>query len=276
MEVFVKGIDFSLPGNGGPECAKYLSAPRQVIEFLAGVTVSLSSLGIGISMHTKPKKNDLIGADINCKNINVITKGLFLALIIVYVAEITYKIVTSQAVFIVNPCHMLCLIQMLILYQFNKALTNRQSSTACLTYAFRLHLYILHGPLMAVIFPVTNTLFLPGEVLVYWLEHALLLGIPIFLLFWGKISVPDITIKENLAWGLMAYGLWGLFHFLFLQPIATLTLANLNSILCPAISDPFRGPNYRSYAIIHQFFTTLICGCVVNLFGRRETLDKFC
>ena len=45
MEVFVKGIDFSLPGNGGPECAKYLSAPRQVIEFLAGVTVSLSSLG---------------------------------------------------------------------------------------------------------------------------------------------------------------------------------------------------------------------------------------
>ena len=46
MEVFVKGIDFSLPGNGGPECAKYLSAPRQVIEFLAGVTVSLSSLGI--------------------------------------------------------------------------------------------------------------------------------------------------------------------------------------------------------------------------------------
>ena len=93
--------------------------------------------GIGISMHTKPKKNDLIGADINCKNINVITKGLFLALIIVYVAEITYKIVTSQAVFIVNPCHMLCLIQMLILYQFNKALTNRQSSTACLTYAFR-------------------------------------------------------------------------------------------------------------------------------------------
>jgi hypothetical protein len=29
---------------------------------------------------------------------------------------------------------------------------------------------------------VTNTLFLPGEVLVYWLEHALLLLIPVVLL----------------------------------------------------------------------------------------------
>lgn len=45
----------------------------------------------------------------------------------------------------------------------------------------RIHLFFLHGPMMAVIFPVTNTLFLPGEVLVYWLEHALLLAIPAIL-----------------------------------------------------------------------------------------------
>jgi hypothetical protein len=35
---------------------------------------------------------------------------------------------------------------------------------------------------MAVIFPVTNTLFLPGEIAVYWLEHFLLLLIPVILL----------------------------------------------------------------------------------------------
>jgi hypothetical protein len=40
----------------------------------------------------------------------------------------------------------------------------------------------MHGPLMATFFPVTNTLFLPGEVLVYWLEHFLLLIIPATLL----------------------------------------------------------------------------------------------
>jgi hypothetical protein len=50
----------------------------------------------------------------------------------------------------------------------------------------------------------------------------------------------------------MAYGLWGLFHYLFLLPLALWTHANLNSLLCPAISDPFSGPNYKLHAIWHQ------------------------
>ena len=50
----------------------------------------------------------------------------------------------------------------------------------------------------------------------------------------------------------MAYGIWGAFHFLFLLPLALWTNANLNSMLCPAISDPFRGPNYMLHALWHQ------------------------
>ena len=49
------------------------------------------------------------------------------------------------------------------------------------TYLFRIHLFLLHGPLMAVILPVTNMRFLPGEVATYWIEHILLLTVPIFL-----------------------------------------------------------------------------------------------
>ena len=80
---------------------------------------------------------------------------------------------------------------------------------------------------MAVVFPVTNTrmffklvlmyvcrifqnyvirvflfvVFLPFEVFTYWLEHALLLGIPIYLIRVGKISVPQISFKDTLGWG---------------------------------------------------------------------------
>ena len=35
---------------------------------------------------------------------------------------------------------------------------------------------------MACILPVTNTLFLPFEVATYWIEHVLLLLVPLYLL----------------------------------------------------------------------------------------------
>ena len=127
---------------------------------------------------------------------------------------------------------------------------------------------------MAVIFPVTNTLFLPGEVATYWIEHAFLLGIPIYLLKSTDLSVPSKSWVDFFGWGLLAYGIWGLFHFLFLQPLATISMANLNSMLCPAITDPFRGPDYRSYGIIHQFFITLVCGCVVNSLGKYDKSNE--
>ena len=72
----------------------------------------------------------------------------------------------------------------------------------------------------------------------------------------------------------MAYGLWGLFHFLILLPLAAFSLANLNSILCPSITDPFSGQNYRSWAMIHQLVLTLFCGFFLSLFGRREVIQN--
>ncbi len=127
---------------------------------------------------------------------------------------------------------------------------------------------------MAVIFPVTNTLFLPGEVATYWIEHALLLGIPIYLLKFTQLTVPSKSFLDCFGWGLISYGVWGLFHFLMLQPLASVTLANLNSMLCPAITDPFRGPYYRSYGIVHQFFITVIAGNAINIVGKRDSFDK--
>ena len=50
-------------------------------------------------------------------------------------------------------------------------------------------------PILVFLFVV----FLPFEVFTYWLEHALLLGIPIYLICVGKISVPQNTFQDTLG-----------------------------------------------------------------------------
>jgi len=269
-DVWTGGIDWSLPGNGGLDCASYLSPTRKLVEFWVGVAISAFIFFIGFRIHVKPKNLDL--QIVSNSTTGYYTKCLLFTLGLTYSLEMFYKLVTYQLIFIVNPCHCLCLVQMLILYLMLQI--DHHSSTQILTYIFRLHLHILHGPLMAVVFPVTNTLFLPLEIFTYWLEHALLLGIPIYLICVGKISVPQNTFQDTLGWGFMAYGLWGLFHFLILLPLATFSLANLNSILCPSITDPFSGQNYRSWAMIHQLVLTLFCGFFLSLFGRREVIQN--
>lgn len=256
LEVFLSyctsGIDFELPGNGGPDCAAFLSNPRRIYESLIAMAICSLSLLLGWKLHTPPPSE--LGFDSPNPYVYTPTRiFLLLAMTFTYAMELCYKFATSQAVFIVNPCHMLCVIHILLL-----ALP---AKTAFTTYLFRFHLFFIHGPVMAVIFPVTNTLFLPFEVTTYWVEHALLLIIPFYLLRQGGYFTVEPF--KDLAWVFMSYGIWGLYHWGFLDPLAIFTLGNVNSMLCPAISDPFYGSDWRMYALGHQFLLNLLSGKIL-------------
>jgi TMEM164 family len=91
---------------------------------------------------------------------------------------------------------------------------------------------------------------LPFEVEVYYVQHVAMLIVPYYLLRLGGVY----TIEDSLDfyWPMFSYGTLLLYHFTVLQFIGMKTLVNLNSMVCPAISDPFYGPNYRVAAIFHQ------------------------
>ncbi len=56
---------------------------------------------------------------------------------------------------------------------------------------------------MACLLPVTNTLFLPFEVATYWIEHFLLLIIPVYLLKYSGIYSVEKLLDPS--WLFMRY-----------------------------------------------------------------------
>jgi len=260
LDIFASGIDFNLPGNGGPDCLAHTSYSGRALESTVSVLTFATAIIAGFKGLVKPT----ISHSAEKWKSSLVRVWLLYSMLITWVAEVGYKVVTKQFIFVVNPCHVLCMIHIYLLSNIHSQFILFK------TYLFRIHLFFLHGPLMAVIFPVTNTLFLPGEVATYWIEHILLLTIPIFLI--KHYSVPTKSFRELFNWSLMSYGIWGMYNFVFLQPLAMITLGNLNSVLCPAITDPFRGPHYRLYALVHQFIATIVSGVFWCLFGKSETV----
>ena len=173
-------------------------------------------------------------------------------------------------------CHLLLLIQIYLLSEVQKHFYSLKS------FLFRIHLFFLHAPVMATLFPETNHRSLPGHAVTFWTEHFLLLFVPVvltqhyrylfnsrILIFSNKFKSQDkshclyyilnicrIPIKNFrvlLNWSLMAYGIWGIYNFIIIQPLAMVSQVNINFMLCPSVADPFHGTNYRLFGLVHQF-----------------------
>lgn len=246
LDIWTSGIDFDLPGNGGPDCLAHSSLQSRLAETALALVIFVACLRAGLSL-----KPSFAARSREWPSPAPLRKILLVSMLAGYSMETAYKAITKQFIFMVNPCHLMCLIHLYLL-------SNLHSGSGFKLIVYRLHLFFLHGPCVAVIFPVTNTRFLPGEVAAFWVEHALLLVIPVYLI--RHYTVPVKTFKNFASWTLMAYAVWGFYHYLILFPLAWLSLGNLNSILCPAITDPFRGDYYRFHGLWHQFLFTLLSG----------------
>jgi hypothetical protein len=97
----------------------------------------------------------------------------------------------------------------------------------------------------------------------------------------------------------MSCGFIRLYHYLLLQPLSIvsidvvicknrficfsqpnffklvkLTLVNINNMICPAISDPFKGEWYRVAANIHQTIFHIIQGKLITIVGNTFFAPK--
>ena len=125
------------------------------------------------------------------------------------------------------------------------------------------------------IFPVTETLHMPFEKEIYWIQHVLIIIIPCYFLLIDRTehgyqahAIPD--------WGMFfsAFLAWSFWHWVVCMWTGYLTLANVGSMLCPATSDPFAGPDYRLWGILHQAVAVGVFGILTGLLADSSSSDR--
>ncbi|CAG0881806.1 unnamed protein product [Darwinula stevensoni] len=226
------GVDPKVPGNGGPECAAYLSLTQRLMETVIFTLVGIGYMWWSYNHIRLPHKYAYIRKDRGGK------RALLVIMSLVWGIEIGFKFSSRTLIYLLNPCHVTTAIQIYLL---------AAPPSRFVTAMFRIHMNLLPGASLAILFPVTNSRLLPFETEIYWIQHFLMLVVPYYLLRLG--GVYTVAHPLDMSWPVFGLGICTFYHWLLLQPVG---LVNLNNMLCPAISDPFRGPYYRMAAMCHQ------------------------
>ncbi|XP_049822166.1 transmembrane protein 164 isoform X2 [Aethina tumida] len=239
------GVNKTVPRNAGPECAQYMNRHWRNVE-----TIFVLILAVYLFRCSYPKvalppatfeRRDRAGRRV-----------LLVLMSLIWGMEIGYKFSSRTVIYLLNPCHVTTAIQIYLL-----AATPSKVVTAL----FRFHLNLLNGPLLAFLFPETDTRILPLESAIYWIQHGMMVVVPYYLLRLG--GVYNVEPMGDITWNVLSYSINVIYHFAILQIVAIPTEVNLNHMLCPAILDPFEGQLYRVCAIVHQ---GLLCPLLCKIF----------
>lgn len=246
------GVDHQIEGNGGPDCVKYLSMERRVYETIVACILGLIYFLWGLAnIHVPPRPTNVTREDRGGK------RALLIAICIIFGIEIGFKFSSKTVIYLLNPCHIVTVIQIFLLAA--------PPTSRLITVLFRIHIHCMNGPLLAIFFPVLNTRTLPMELESYWIQHILMLVIPFYLLRTGMKGAYTVEAVKDFSWTFLTMGLLFFYHFLLLHILGVITQVNLNSMVCPAVSDPFRGQNYRIWAIGHQTLLIFLAGKVYTI-----------
>lgn len=106
------GVDPKFEGNGGPECAAFLSPRQRVIETVIITVIALVEVGVALKKISVSRDSKVVGKDgIKSKEDSLGKNLLLVALCMTFGVEVGFKFATKTVIYLLNPCHIITMIQ---------------------------------------------------------------------------------------------------------------------------------------------------------------------
>ena len=101
------GVDHSLKGTGGLDCASFIPTYQKIIETLIFASISFGQIYIAASKIKIPEKIDVRKNTVNDTGKNI----LLMLMCLTFGVEIGFKFASKQLIWILNPCHLVTMLQ---------------------------------------------------------------------------------------------------------------------------------------------------------------------
>ena len=116
-----EGVNFSMEGNGGEKCYNFVSPHQRFIETIVFAAIGILEIYYASSRVRLPKHIP----DAERKGDRTGRKVMLLVMCLTFGIELGFKFATKQMIWVLNPCHMITMVQVRFFINYRAATSSK-------------------------------------------------------------------------------------------------------------------------------------------------------